>query len=162
MSRRSKAREVALQMLYQLDVNPDVGSDTLRAQIRDELHRVDEENPRKEDERVRDEEAERFCWHLVSGVMETRRALDERIEAVAENWSLARMAITDRNALRIGAFELTYTDTPHRVVIDEAIELARTFGSANSPQFVNGLLDRLVPPHRREERPPAASAPSED
>ncbi len=138
MSKRSKAREVALQLLYQLDVNPDVDAETLRAQIREQLHE--------------DEAVERFCWHLVTGVMEARRALDARIEAVAENWSLGRMATTDRNALRIGAFELLMTDTPHRVVIDEAIELARRFGAANSPQFVNGLLDRLVPPERRTPR----------
>ena len=139
MIRRSKGREVALQMLYQLDVNADIDAETLRAQIRVELHE--------------DESVERFCWHLVTGVMEARKMLDQKIEAVAENWKLTRMAITDRNAIRLGAFELLFTETPHRVVIDEAIELARRFGTANSPQFVNGILDRLVPPERRGVKP---------
>jgi N utilization substance protein B len=139
MARRTQAREVALQMLYQLDVNPDVEVETIRAQIREQLHE--------------DEAVERFCWQLVAGVREARSMLDTRIQEVAANWSLARMAVTDRNALRIGAFELLCTDTPHRVVIDEAIELARRFGAANSPQFVNGILDRLVPADRRPARP---------
>lgn len=148
MARRTQAREVALQLLYQLDVNPDVGAETLRAQIREQLHE--------------DEAIERFCWHLVSGVLEARRMLDAKIEEVAENWTLNRMAVTDRNALRIGAFELLCTDTPHRVVIDEAIELARRFGAVNSPQFVNGILDRLVPADRRGAvRPPEPREPND-
>jgi transcription antitermination protein NusB len=64
------------------------------------------------------------------------------------------MAPTDRNALRLGAFELLFTQTPHRVVIDETIELARRFGTAQSPQFVNGILDKLVPPDKRRTENP--------
>jgi N utilization substance protein B len=59
------------------------------------------------------------------------------------------MAVTDRNVLRLGTFELLHTETPYQVVIDEAVELARKFGSAQSPQFVNGLLDRLVPESKK-------------
>ena len=59
------------------------------------------------------------------------------------------MAPTDRNALRLGAFELLYTDTPHRVVLDETIEVARKFGSAQTSQFVNGLMDRLIPAEKK-------------
>jgi N utilization substance protein B len=81
--------------------------------------------------------------------MEWRGMLDERIRSVAENWTLARMAPTDRNVLRLGAFEILQTDTPYQVVIDEAVELARKFGTAQSPQFVNGILDRLIPQARR-------------
>ena len=89
------------------------------------------------------------------------RALDARISAAAENWTLARMAPTDRNALRLGAYELLFTNTPHRVVIDETIELARRFGTAQSPQFVNGILDRLIPPEKRQsdERASRESSP---
>lgn len=137
MARRSKARELALQMLYQKDLNPDVGADTVRDMIAEE---------------VPEESLRAFAWKLYVGVMEWRPMLDARIEAVAENWTLARMAPTDRNVLRIGTFELLYTDTPHRVVIDEAIELARLFGSAQSPQFVNGLLDKLVPADKRGDQ----------
>ncbi|MGE3314608.1 MAG: transcription antitermination factor NusB [Planctomycetaceae bacterium] len=134
MARRSKAREVALQMLYQIDVNPDVDAYAVRAMIR---------------EQIEDEELSAFTWSLFVGVREWRPQLDAQIEAVAENWSLSRMAATDRNAIRLGAFELLHTSTPHRIVIDEAIELARKFGTAQSSQFVNGILDRLVPPEKK-------------
>ena len=67
------------------------------------------------------------------------------IEKVAANWSLRRMAPTDRNVLRLATFELQHTETPPRVIIDEAIEMARKYGSAQSPPFVNGILDRLIP-----------------
>ncbi len=71
------------------------------------------------------------------------------------------MAPTDRNALRLGAYELLFTDTPHRVVIDETIELARRFGAAQSPQFVNGILDRLIPPEKRASESAQPQEPSE-
>ena len=70
--------------------------------------------------------------------------MDKLIEQVAENWSLKRMAATDRNILRLGAYEILHTDTPDRVAIDEAVELAKRFGSAQSAQFVNGILDKLM------------------
>jgi N utilization substance protein B len=134
MARRSKAREVAVQMLYQVDLNPSVELQTVRRMV---------------DEALDDDELQEFAWRLFVGVMEVRPMLDERIQSVAENWSLKRMAPTDRNVLRLGAFELISTNTPHRVVLDEAIELARIFGSAQSAQFVNGVLDKLVPPEKR-------------
>jgi len=134
--RRTKARELALQMLYQNDVNPDVDSQTVHTMIREQLA---------------DEPSADFAWELFVGVMEWRSVLDNKIESVAENWRLERMAPTDRNVIRLGTFELLYRDTPHRVVIDEAIELAKRFGTAQSPQFVNGILDRLVPDEKRAE-----------
>ena len=137
MARRTKAREIALQMLYQLDLNPDVKGPTVRLMIA---------------EQIPEEDLRTFAWQLFAGVMEWRPILDQRIESVAENWTLARMSATDRNVLRMGAFELLYTETPHRVAIDEAIELARKFGTAQSAQFVNGLLDRLVPEDKRGDR----------
>jgi N utilization substance protein B len=85
-----------------------------------------------------------FCWQLFAGVMEARGLLDGKIESVAENWTLKRMAPTDRNVLRLGSFELLFTPTPHKVVIDEAIELARKFGTSQSAQFVNGILDKFL------------------
>ena len=137
MARRSKARQVALQMLYQVDLNPDVSGQMVRAMIA---------------ERLSDTELQSFAWDLFSGCMEFRNELDEKIQEVAENWKLNRMAATDRGVLRLGAFELLQTGTPHRVVIDEAIELAKKFGNAQSSQFVNGILDRLIPPERRAEK----------
>ncbi len=141
MTRRSKAREVVLQMLYQVDLNPDIDMQTVAGMIR---------------ERISNDDLRKFAWVLFSGVMEYRALLDEKIQSAAENWKLFRMAATDRNCLRLGAFELIQTDTPHRVVIDEALDLARKFGNAQSPQFVNGVLDKLVPPEKRGE--PAAPA----
>ena len=138
MARRSKAREVAVQMLYQVDLNPEVGLHAVRHMV---------------DEALADLDLREFAWRLFVGVMEVRSMLDERIQGVAENWSLKRMAPTDRNVLRLGAFELLCTETPHRVVLDEAIELARVFGSAQSAQFVNGILDKLVPPEKRPDAP---------
>jgi len=130
MSRRSKAREVALQMLFQVDLNPDVRPQAVGEMIRDSLPDLD---------------LREFAWQLFSGTMECRAALDRMIQQTATNWKLSRMAATDRNVLRLGAYELLHTDTPRGVVIDEAVELARTFGADQSPQFVNGILDRLVP-----------------
>jgi N utilization substance protein B len=78
--------------------------------------------------------------------------IDRRLSEAAENWRLPRMATVDRNALRLGAFELLYhLETPPAVAFDEAIELARRFGTADSPAFVNGVLDRL----RRAAQAPA-------
>lgn len=129
MARRSKAREVALQMLYQRDYNPEADARVLKTMIA---------------EQIDDESVQSFCWSLVAGVLEHQALLDEKITEAAENWSLERMASTDRNALRIGSFELLFLDTPPRVAIDEAIELSRKFGAKQSAQFVNGILDRLL------------------
>jgi N utilization substance protein B len=134
MARRSKAREVAVQMLYQIDLNPEAELRSVRAMV---------------DESLDDPDLRDFAWRLFIGVREARPMLDERIQAVAENWSLKRMAPTDRNVLRLGLYELLNTETPHRVVLDEAIELARIFGTAQSAQFVNGILDKLVPHEKR-------------
>jgi len=128
MARRSKAREIALQMLFQRDYNPDADARVLKNMI---------------GERIEDEDMFLFCWQLVSGVLQHQDALDEQISAAVENWSLDRMATTDRNAIRIGAYEMLFLDTPAPVAIDEAIELSRKFGSKESAHFVNGIMDRL-------------------
>lgn len=140
-TRRTRARETALQMLYQHDLNPGLAEEVIREQVL---------------ERLEDEALARFAWSLYRGVLDQRTQLDAAIEKVAANWSLRRMAPTDRNVLRLGAFELGHTDTPPRVIIDEAIEMARKFGSAQSPPFVNGILDRLIP---RKGGPAAPAIP---
>jgi N utilization substance protein B len=129
MARRSRAREVALQVLYQDDLNPQddpSAGDRLLAR------------------RLRRPEALQFGRSLVAGVREHRAELDRVIAAVAENWSLGRMAVTDRNLLRLGAYEIRYGKTPGPVAINEAVELAKRYGTPQSAQFVNGILDRLV------------------
>ena len=147
MSKRHKAREVVLQMLYQKDLNADTDTATVRTMIEQEL---------------REPGLVQFAWSLYAGVMEHRAAIDTQLADVAEKWTLSRMAPTDRNALRPGVYELCYTDTPHRVVIDEALELAKSFGGPQSAAFVNGLLDRLIPSEKRGRRndgePPASSS----
>ena len=85
-----------------------------------------------------------FAGGLLQGVRRNRQEMDVLIERAAANWSLHRIASTDRNVLRLGAYEVLYSDTPDRVAIDEAVELAKRFGSAQSAQFVNGILDRLM------------------
>lgn len=146
MLRRRQSREVALQMLFQHDLNPGVDYHTVREQIR---------------ERVPDDDLYEFAWHLFIGVVEHRLELDAKIEAIAQNWSLKRMAATDRNALRLGAFEILFTTTPPRVVIDEALELAKMFGTGQSAPFVNGILDRMIPAERRGELTATEAQPVE-
>lgn len=143
MARRSRARETALQLLYRQDLNPASNLESAGEFIEERLS----------DPAVRD-----FCWQLFTGALEWRNVIDARIEEVAANWSLRRMAPTDRNVLRLGAFELLYTNTPNRVVIDESLELAKKFGNAQSSQFVNGILDQLMPTAGDEtpDNPPPA------
>jgi transcription antitermination protein NusB len=136
MTRRSRARDVALQILFERDHNaqPD------RAEIE-----------RFVDGRLREADLRRFCLSLYDGVIAHLADIDKRLSEAADNWRLPRMSTVDRNALRMGAFELLFCpETPPKVVLDEAIELARRFGAADSPAFVNGVLDRL---HRGAEVP---------
>lgn len=90
------------------------------------------------------EGARAFAEELVRGVVSRREELDDAIQAQSENWKVERMARVDRNVLRLGALELLHSDTPGRVVLNEAVELARTFGAEGSPAFVNGVLDKLA------------------
>jgi N utilization substance protein B len=95
--------------------------------------------------RLRDPDLEAFADQLYRGTLGHRKEIDERLAQVAENWSVERMAAVDRNILRLGAYELLFAaDTPPKVAMDEAIELAKRYGSADSPAFVNGILDKLA------------------
>jgi len=137
MTRRTRAREVALQLLFQRDHNPNIP----RADIE-----------RFAAERLRDEQLQTFCLSLFDGVLARQAEIDEKLSAAAENWRLARMPTVDRNLLRLGAFEMLYQkENPPAVVLDEVIELARRFSTADSSAFVNGVLDRL-----RQEAAPTA------
>jgi transcription antitermination protein NusB len=129
MTRRSRAREVALQLLFQRDQNPTVG----RADVERFVH-----------DRLRDPALEAFCLGLFDGVVTHAAEIDKRLADAAENWRVPRMAAVDRNVLRLGSYELLHsTETPPAVVLDEAINLARRYGAADSPAFVNGVLDKL-------------------
>ena len=128
MSRRSRAREVAFQVLYQDDLNPGGVPGERDRFLRRRL----------------DSESYEFARDLVAGCRKHRAEIDALLENTAEHWALGRMTATDRNILRLGAYELMHTETPERVVVDEAVELAKRYGTARSSQFVNGILDRLM------------------
>jgi len=130
MSRRSRAREIVLQVLYQDDLNADQPEDIRLKFINSRLNH--------------DHSLINFAQQLLAGVRKHQKKVDARLEVTARNWRLSRMAATDRNVLRLGAYEILFTDTPDRVAINEAIELAKRYGTNNSSQFVNGVLDRLM------------------
>jgi len=103
-------------------------------------------------------EGERFCRHLAEGALEHCESLDRIIQRIAPEWPIQQMAIIDRNILRLAAFELLFDhDSPPKVVINEAVELAKLFGSDSSGRFVNGVLGTLVA--RRQEYAKEAATP---
>ena len=128
MSRR-KARELALQFLYQLD---------LVEGGREEVAEVFwSQNPIAEETR-------QFAESLVDGYLQRASNIDEMIQRASKNWRLERMAAVDRTVIRLAVSEFLYTDTPKAVVIDEAIEVARRFSTEDSAEFVNGILDAVL------------------
>lgn len=130
MTRRSRAREVVLQVLYQDDLNPQRNLAESERFIARRLHH--------------DQALVDFAQSLLSGVRRNRQELDKLLSERADNWTLERMAVIDRNVLRLGAYEILYTETPGRVAINEALELVKRYGAKQSAQFVNGILDRFL------------------
>lgn len=129
MGARRLGRELALQALYALDMNP---MDVTKA-----LRLFWDENPAPNESR-------NFADMLVGGVYAHRGEIDRRIEEKSRNWALSRMAKVDVNILRLAVFELLYVnDIPRNVTINEAIEIAKKYGSEDSPAFVNGILDEI-------------------
>jgi N utilization substance protein B len=129
MSRRSRAREVALQVLFQSEVNPQTAAAARARFLKG---------------RLRSGPLVEFAESLIAGVEGSRAELDTMLDARSDNWRVARMAATDRAVLRIALHELLHTETPGPIVVDEAIELARRYGSEASPRFVAGILGRLL------------------
>ncbi len=131
MGKRRQARERALQALYQMDAvggGPDEALLLL-------LESADE----REDASIL-----HYAEVLVRGVTEHRRAIDDIVQSHSANWRLERMARVDRNVLRMATFELLHRpDVPRKVVINEAIEIAKRFGTEESGAFINGLLDKV-------------------
>ena len=129
MGNRSRAREAALKTLYQIDVTRDSPAEALKIFFRH--HRVSVSS-------------QPFVARLVEGTAQHLAEIDPLLRRHATNWTLERMAIVDRNILRLGAYELLHeTETPPKVVINEAVELAKRFGTADSGKFVNGVLDSI-------------------
>ena len=131
MGSRRKARECALQMLFAADIAEAVPDEVLRTYWA-EL-----------DDSETEEVAREFATRLAAGTLANLDALDERIRSRAEHWRIPRMAIVDRNILRLAVYEFLYEPTPRTVAINEALEIARRFSTYEATQFINGILDAI-------------------
>jgi len=129
MSTRRRAREVSLQVLYQFDLNPSAASIDFKPFLY---------------ARLQDSASVVFSKALIEGVSQHQHQIDGLLDQRSEHWRVSRMATTDRAVLRLAVFELACSDTPGPVVVDEGIELARRYGSANSAPFVSGILGRCL------------------
>ena len=129
MSRRL-ARQIAFQTLFQIDLGNSDTEDSLEQRLTDAvLHPDDEE----------------YIRRAVRGVMEQLNAIDAQISVVSKDWEINRLAVVDRNILRLAVYEIVFMDEiPVRVSINEAVELAKEYGDYNSPRFVNGVLGTVV------------------
>jgi N utilization substance protein B len=128
VSARSKARKAALDLLYESDIRGRPVSEVLAARL------IEVEYPIRE-----------FTQTLVAGVAEHRSRIDEIIGMRAKSWDLDRMPVLDRNILRLGAYEILWsTEVPVSVAIDEAVELAKTLSTEESPAYVNGVLGAIA------------------
>jgi N utilization substance protein B len=137
MGKRRRAREIALQFLYQMDLHAERDPSRLEGDVWAQHPDTDP--------------ATRDHTHaLVYGTIGNQAKIDELLTRFTEHWDLERMAVVDRNILRLAVFELGFTDdVPAKVVINEAIEIAKKFGTRESSRFINGVLDRI----HRELRP---------
>ena len=130
MGARRKARELALQMLFQYDIagnTPEMIVSTF-------------EDLQKSKPNTRE-----FATKIFQGTVDHLSEIDEMIQQQADNWRLSRMAVVDRNIIRMSVYEFLHEDdTPKLVIIDEAIEIAKKFGTHKSPQFINGILDGIL------------------
>ena len=128
---RRQARELALQALYELDMTRHPVGEVIETRLRETEDLLPEAEP--------------FMRQLVRGVVEHRDEIDPYIAQIAPEWPIEQMAVVDRNILRLALYELLYTpETPYKVVINEAVELAKEFGGPNSPRFINGALGTFV------------------
>ena len=143
MRRRTQARECALKILYQIDIT--------RAAAEEATADFWEYNKVETPVML-------FASELVIGTMRHREAIDALLAKHADNWTVERMAVIDRNVLRLGAFELLHLDeVPPKVAINEAVELAKRYGDVESSKFVNGILDAI---HKTASPPPSTAGAS--
>jgi N utilization substance protein B len=140
---RHRAREQALQLLFQWDLRRTAPEEILRGYYTSLLVSEDTVGQPRPDE---------FAEVLLRGVIEELSGIDELITRHAAHWRIERMPVVDRNTLRIAVYEMLRTDTPPAVIIDEALELARRFSGEESVHFVNGVLDAV-----RRELPATAT-----
>ena len=128
MGKRRQSREWVLKFLYEYELN----RDSFEKQVSQFLER----NPASEDVR-------QFASRLIHATIEHQPEIDQKLKKSCDHWALSRMAVIDRNLLRMAACELLYFSTPPGIAIDEAVEIAKKYGGENSPEFINGILDRL-------------------
>lgn len=141
MKKRTRARELALQFLYQLDLR----GESLYPEAREFIAAEE-----------RDAETTRFALRLVQGTHENKADIDQMVQSVAQNWNISRMAVVDRNVLRLATYELVHCpDVPPKVAINEAIELGKRYSTQNSGAFINGILDKIM---NRQTTPLAAGS----
>jgi N utilization substance protein B len=149
MGSRRKARECALQMLFAADVSETRADELVRAfwaELAD-----GELGPQARD----------FATRLATGTLENLSEVDERIRSRAEHWRISRMAIVDRNVLRLAVYEFLHEPTPRTVTINEALEIARRFSTYEATQFINGILD-AIKRDLDQESPETGDAAEED
>ena len=140
MGARRSGREAALQMLFQLE-----GSGVSADQAVELFWRTFEDA---------DPEGKPYADSIVRGVADNLDTIDKKVAAASQNWRLERMSRVDRNLLRLGTWELMFrTDVPRAVILDEAVELAKSFGTEDSSSFVNGVLDRIATDLGRTDEP---------
>jgi transcription antitermination protein NusB len=129
MTIRRRAREIALQVLYQLDIESSEAKEVLDLYWENFKPTV---------------KAREFCQRLVKGVLQNQDSIDQLIQENAENWTLKRMAVIDRNILRLATYEFLHCpDIPFKATLNEAIELAKKYGTDDSGGFINGILDKI-------------------
>jgi transcription antitermination protein NusB len=145
---RRRSREVALQILHQIDVGGDPHLEAGQMISRYFAHLASENAPVSDDDQQGDVATlvdRKLVDELVRGVSDHRAEIDARLTVLSRNWRLERMGIVERNVIRIALYELKYCETvPVNVVLNEAIELAKRYGTAEGAAFTNGLLDRAV------------------
>ena len=130
MITRRTCREWAVQLLFQEDLNP--------------AENMDSAFEKFWEGRETDPKARAFTEDLVRGVLEKRREMDRKVTEVAENWDIRRIAIVELNVMRMALYEMLYRkDIPPVVIINEAVDIAKFFGTRESGRFVNGILDRV-------------------
>lgn len=130
MGKRRISRELAVQFLYLTEMNPE--DRELQLQMFWENHDCSPE--------VRS-----FTEDILNDIFSHKEEIDSRLEQFSDNWTLSRMTVIDRNLLRMAASEILYSKTvPPKVAIDEAVEISKKFGTEDSPNFINGILDRIL------------------
>jgi len=130
MSNRRLSRELVIQFLYLTEMN--------EGDMANQLKAFWENNPCQED-------VQSFAEDILNDIFGHKKEIDVRLEKYSDNWTLSRMAVIDRNLLRMAASELMYSKSvPPKVAIDEAVEIAKKYGTEDSPNFINGVLDRIL------------------